>query len=130
MPLDDRMHPHEPRPASIRNVEPASAQLPPVWIRPARAHEDGFDAGVAREVLREGFFHGPSAAALALSCHLGVSIFVVVVGGVDVESEVVFVGGSEGEGGYGVEGVRGRDVDCGEGGGEGWVGGEEGEVED
>ena len=122
------MHPHEPRPASIRDVEPARAQLPPVRIRASRAHEDGFDAGVPREVLREGLFHG-RAGALAFSCHLGVSI-VVVVGGVDVESEVVFVGGSEGEGGDGVEGVGGWDVDCGEGGWEGRVGGEEGEVED
>ena len=129
MPLDDRMHPHEPRPPPIRDVEPFPTQLPPVRIRAARAHEDGFDARVPREVLREGFFHGRAAAlALAFSCHLGVSIFVVV--GVDVESEVVFVGGSEGEGGDGVEGVGGWDVDCGEGGGEGWVGGEEGEVED
>lgn len=124
MPLDNRMHPHKPRPSPIRDIEPFPTQHPTVRIRPSRTHEDSFDAGVSPEILREGFFHG--CPSFPLSCHLGIS----VVAGVDVELEVVFPGGREGEGGDGVEWVRGGYVDCWEGGRERGVGGEEGEVED
>lgn len=44
----------------------------------------------------------------------------------DVELQVVLLSGGESEGGDGVEGVGGRNIDGGEGGGEEWVGGEAG----
>lgn len=75
-----------------------------------RADEDGADRGVVAEVVREGEAHGG----------------VVVV----LQGEVVVRGGGGDEGVDGGEGVRGGDVDCGEKGGEVWVRGQEGEVED
>lgn len=118
------MHPHESRPSSICHVETLPTQHPTVRIRPSRTHEDGFHPWVSAQILRERFLHGRTT--FPFSCHLGVT----VVGRVDVELEVVFLGRGQGEGCDGVERMGGRDIDCWKGGRERRVGGEEREVED
>ena len=79
-------------------------------VRAPSSHEYGADVRVGGEVGGEGEAHGGVA--------------------VPVQGELVGGGGGGDEGFDEGEGVRGRDVDAGQEGGEVWVRGEEGEVED
>lgn len=124
MPFDDRMHAHEARPSTIRDVEPLAAQLPAVRVRPSGADENGLHLLVLAQVARERLLHAPRRRLLHIRAP---SSF---IGDVDVQREVIALRGRQGELGHGGEGVRRRDVDGGQGARQLRVVGEEGEVED
>jgi len=55
MPINNRMDPHERRPAPIRGIE--MRQLPAVRIRPSRSDKYGLDLRLHCQVIGEGGFH-------------------------------------------------------------------------
>lgn len=56
VPVDDGVDAHEARPVRVRLVEEAEGGA--VGVGPARADEDGLDAGALDEVLGQGGLHG------------------------------------------------------------------------
>lgn len=56
MPINHRVHAHERRPPAVRGVE--VREIPAMWVRAARADEDGGDVWVAIDVVGKGGLHG------------------------------------------------------------------------